>query len=248
MAYTYKPCPVPECEFREIFAKNSIYNTAKVLHTSQWLVQEWVKEFKIVNPRMGSARNTELSVFQKDVLFGSMLGDGCIAKTKETCYYTETHGKDQIGYLLWKKEVLSSIVGKSFRELSDGRALFSTKTNNYLVKLRKQFYDGSGKIKLPKILRLNALILAVWYCDDGYYNAKDDTHFLYTCSFTEQENYRLVRALKMRFGLEFSVQRKRDKKYNKTYYYLYLSQYDNKKFRDIVCPYMVCSCMQYKLP
>lgn len=111
----------------------------------------------------------------KQVLIGSLLGDGSLSKTTtKNPKFSEEHNLKQKNYLLWKKKILEKEfdVKISFRKKRKFICLYS-KTYHILVKYYNLFYpDKKGTKFIPiKVLReLKPLGLAVWYLDDGNYN------------------------------------------------------------------------------
>lgn len=253
MAYRYKPCPYSKEEFEKMIEGKNIRQSALTIGVTQKRISDWMDDFKI--PKLqGSAKNIELTDYQKQVIYGSLLGDGSLSKTKNTVYYTETHSSKQLDYLLWKKEVLKEIVGKSFRYLEDSDTyVFSTKTNKYLQEIFSKFYVENGRKKvrtLPKDLydNLTPLSLAILYMDDGYLGGRNKNQaFIYTSGYTLEENERFSKILWEKFGIESNVIVKKDNKRNKEYPYIYIKTTSFEGFIEVIRPHIIPN-LSYKLP
>jgi LAGLIDADG DNA endonuclease family len=156
-----------------------------------------------------------LSQGQRDVLTGTLLGDGCIAKHGR---HHRLHVKHKLAH-----EALAMLKYEAFREfismaphhfdqrLKGGKhpcVQFATRTHPVFTKWRSRFYVGRRKIVPADIARdLTPLALAVWLMDDGaadYAGITFQTH-----SFGYAGSNRLAAALQNRYGLEVSLRRNR---------------------------------------
>ena len=104
----------------------------------------------------------------RQVLMGSMLGDGCITKSKNSAAYHfyEGHGPNQRDYVLWKKDHFSIFEPTAYKNT------ITTPVHAIFTKLRGAFYHSSGGdkqfIPIEIIDQLDLLGLMIWYLDDGY--------------------------------------------------------------------------------
>jgi len=88
-------------------------------------VSGWARKLNI--PRRTSIyldNNLELSEKQKEILIGSLLGDGSLNKikpnTKCQSHFEESHSLDQLGWLKWKHEILLPLSSKIFYKKNKG--------------------------------------------------------------------------------------------------------------------------------
>lgn len=109
-------------------------------------------------------------VFQ--IIIGSMLGDGCISKSKDCANYTfcEGHGIKQYDYLEWKFNKLASLFP---RWSSRKNPLIYTPHHPMFTKLRDDFYPlrskcRKGIIPMDLVSKIDLFGLMIWYLDDGY--------------------------------------------------------------------------------
>ena len=136
----------------------------------------------------------------KQVLLGSLLGDGYLSKSSKNASYVESHSPKQKGYLLWKVNILNEFFRVKTRFTNNGpkyyKYILSTNYSVILTELHNLFYIKSVlpnrkwiNIVNPVILgQLTPLGLAVWYCDDGTYCVRDGSCGLSTQGFTYEEN------------------------------------------------------------
>lgn len=113
----------------------------------------------------------KLSQVQKEVLDGTMLGDGSIsvARGRVNSGLKFTHSFKQKEWALRKLSVFENFV-PTHRDSTtkDGYDVVSCQTaiTPEMKNERKRWYDGGSKI-VPDDLKLSFLTMAVWYMDDG---------------------------------------------------------------------------------
>jgi len=120
-----------------------------------------------------------LSREAKDIIIGSMLGDGHIAKGG---YFAEKHSPKQLDYLKWKASYLPEITTEkswAYYDSIDKRSgnlikthCFRTVTHSWIIEMEKLFYknvDGRRIKVVPDLIAefMNEKILAIWFMDDG---------------------------------------------------------------------------------
>lgn len=128
---------------------------------------------------------------QKDVLIGTIIGDGCLFTGGGINYRLNlAHSNKQKDYFMFKFEILKDIVrskprerewvdkrtGKTYREIR-----FQSKTHPIFTKFYNSFYKSGKKIiNYEQIKDRGELCLAIKFFDDGskhnngYYIAMDD--------------------------------------------------------------------------
>lgn len=185
----------------------------------------------------------------KQVLFGSLLGDGCIAN--ETIWvksrFTETHSIKQKNYLFWKKNILKRQFAFGADGLDDKHISIRTRGYNIFTKLRKLFYLNGRKTVNKEILeQLDLLGLVVWYCDDGTYFFQNRNLNIYTYDFDYREHLLIQRFLKKKWAIDCKLCFDSRKKW-----YINLNGANAKKFLRLINPifehYDIPRCMHYKL-
>lgn len=200
---------------------------------------------------MKNHKDLEMGNDLKQLLIGSLLGDGCFcsvgSKTKNMCL-SIAHSEKQKEYLEYKWEILnkynlvSPIVEyhvnnkRYLHELVGYR--FKSRLHPIFTNIRLKYYDSNGHKRIFEefVKDIDALGLAIWYMDDGY--VTKNSCILSTCSFTLEEQLLLANILLNKFDLHFTVG-KHDNS-------MYLQAKDFPKFVELIKDYIIPS-MQYKL-
>jgi 16S rRNA G966 N2-methylase RsmD len=194
----------------------------------------------------------DLTDRQKSIIFGSLLGDGCIKNaSKERRCFSVSHSDKQKDYLYWTYEELKNICP------SDPKKYVSPKgyiTYSLLTENRKDLFNYREKIYTPKkkvnewwISKLDVLSVAIWYMDDGYLSRVNNSRNEYgfaTNSFDEDEHILLQNFLQD-LGIETSIRcisRKSGMQRN-----LMVCDSSFDAFTDLLSPHIINS-MKYKIP
>jgi recombination protein RecA len=187
-----------------------------------------------------NARATPLTGLQRDLVIGSLLGDGYLMPTTAGCCFRVSHGQQQRQYMDWKFGIISDYVRTAPRTC--GRSYyFRTVTHPDFAGLRQSFYSHAVKGVPADLMgrEMTAFGLAVWFMDDG--TADRNQVRINTQSFSYEENLMLVEFLHAKFGLAVTINKDKDR------HRLRLSAKDMDRFVDLVAPFVIPS-MQYKLP
>ena len=170
------------------------------------------------------ANEVPLSQEAKDVIIGSLLGDGRVGPDGA---FREKHSEKQVKYLEWKSDALKPIISKkgynaytSVDERSGTRIYgvsIRTIAHSFLYEMRNKFYKliNNEWIKIiPDNIEelLNEKVLAIWFMDDGctdwgyrrgikkYANQKPQCKISTQC-FTKEEVERLQIVLENKWQL-----------------------------------------------
>jgi hypothetical protein len=194
---------------------------------------------------------TRLSIGEKNILIGTILGDAHVRKMKQGSRIEFVYSERQKEYLFWKYEQLKNWCGTEphLVKINDSRYgktyhqwRFSTRTHHAFEELRKLFYRRKTKVVPRNISRIlkSPLSLAVWFMDDG--GRRNDSYglFLNTLSFTKPEHELLRKCLKKNFGIESRIHWITDG------FRLYIPSSAAKKFCSIVYSQLISS-LRYKL-
>lgn len=149
------------------------------------------------------------TLFQKFLLYGSLLGDASLYP-KETIQIEQSHVHKE--YLFWLFQKLKSLTtGKqpSLVTRFDKRTLRESRsyqfyTRSLFRKWRFLFYHEKKK-KLPKDFEnnLDALALAIWFLDDGGRSSGIRSGaFLTVDSYTPDEITRIQETFLVNFGIQ----------------------------------------------
>ena len=169
-----------------------------------------------------------LSQEQKELIIGSLLGDGTmrLGKGAKNANFKVEHGLLQKDYVFWKYHKLKEFVftepKMSFRYEENGVKYpkswwFRTIRHPELTKIYNLFYKGNGYLTGKKIIPdslkkfLTPVALAVWIMDDGCFNKKAIDISTYSFSFQEIQKLRSI--LKEIYGINVSFYKDRAKGY-----------------------------------
>jgi recombination protein RecA len=176
---------------------------------------------------------------QKQLVYGSILGDGEIRSQKDgsCCQLRIDHGIKQKEYCFWKQQILNPWIGYSFiDEERYNRVGFDTIAMYELINLKKYKQDYIVPIEVLK--NFGVLALAISYMDDGTYrSAGKRGNGQATICCKKFKNREQIRDMyKNNFGLDCTINR---------FGFLFNSQ-NTKKLHEIISPYIHPS-MSYKL-
>ena len=178
---------------------------------------------------------------QKSIIIGSLLGDGYlrIVPGRENAFLEINHSISEKDYVDWKYQKLKNLV-KSPPKARKGKGKriayrFFTKKHPGITRLYQKFYRSKEKI-IPN-LKLNPLIMAVWFMDDGSKSYR--TYYLNTQRFDYQSQKKLIHMLK-ECGIDSLLNR------DKRYYRIRIRQNSAERFKELIRNYIIPS-MEYKL-
>jgi LAGLIDADG DNA endonuclease family len=157
---------------------------------------------------------------QNNLIIGSMLGDGHLRRKKEKHNTALNIARCQADYqyLEWEAKIVDNLfadVRIAKREYCDHRTgntyygcYFTTRALVVLNEYHTAWYKNKVKI-VPNDLKLNAEIIAIWFCDDGTITTSSSDNRLKmsfaTNSFTKDEVYFLRDLLDDRYNETFLV-------------------------------------------
>jgi hypothetical protein len=204
-----------------------------------------------------------LSMLTKQIILGSLLGDGSlkIAKNYKNARYSERHSLIQEEYLRWKyqqlKVELKGALSISQPEKASfskyGKIIYQSTTNENLTILHHLTHvQNQKKIKRRWLNNLEALALAIWWCDDGSLNVFKKQGVFCTDSFSYQEHKLLVRYLEVDWGIcckiiENPVKNKQKQRIRIDYRLRFSTFEDLKTFFRLILPFIPVPSMLYKI-
>ena len=151
----------------------------------------WKKYGKLIDRNKSRRNILEITAEQKEILFGTLLGDGNIQKVKNSYQGRTNHSKNQQKYCEYKQQLLQSLTydvkftTKTLKGYSKTyeQCYFCLRPNENLKELHVQFY-GNGKKDIPNSLELlTPRAMAIWFMDDGTASSKCSISIA-TCSFS----------------------------------------------------------------
>ena len=198
-------------------------------------------------------KTLKLSEFQRQVLIGTLLGDGCLeTQNRGRTYRLKIeHSMTQKDYVYWKYKVFKNFTlsePRIHKRMSYGSVrenyCFSTVSHGSLRFYCQQFYKN-GKKMMPKIIykMITPLALAVWFMDDGSIKSKQHRALvIHSQSFNKQDLLNIIEVLDKKYGIKLTLRKREDG----SGYVLYLLSKTVSKFIDLVKEYVLPS-MEYKL-
>ena len=200
-----------------------------------------------------------LSKEEKDILIGSLLGDGCLRVMGKTKFpaFSVSHSEKQKDYVFWKYEKLKRWVRtppwreeRTYHRDRSRKTIswrFQTLTNEVFSELHNTFYPNGKKIipeNIYSLLKDSPLVLAVWLMDDGNKNHK--AVFLNTQSFSFEEQQRLSVVLHDIYGFHVTVN-SHSKSNGVQLYRIRIDTDSTKRLRTIVKS-LILPQFYYKIP
>ena len=155
-----------------------------------------------------------LTQLQISIIVGSILGDGHlrIVSGRNNAFLELNHSYNAREYVDWKFKKLKNICASEPKKYKgNGNRIayrFWTRQHPELTELHKKFYKGRKKV-IPDDLKLDPVILSVWFMDDGSRCREYDV-YLNTQQFSMEDQGVLISKLKQ-LNLEATLNR--DKSY-----------------------------------
>jgi hypothetical protein len=190
---------------------------------------------------------TKLTRFQKEVLFGILLGDGSLQwnerKTKCRLRFTQKNES----YCFHVYTIFRNFVATPPKQnKKTGVWYWNTVQCEQFRFYRQQFYAADGKKKIPKLIHrwLTPRTIAYWYMDDGSIKEKKKSTAVRFCTdcFSYQDIQRIGRAFERVYQLKTSIVAQG------SFRRIGIAGGENgKRFGHLVAPYIFPS-MNYKIP
>lgn len=209
-----------------------------------------------------------LTQLQKDLIFGSLLGDGNLqtysnGRTWRYRAIQKSEHSEHKEYLLNKYEILKNLckaIPKE-NEILDKRTnklikrwSFNTLTNTSLKFFGNMFYRYDSnkqrwtkKVPLKIETFLNPRALAYFYMDDGALKWLGHSNAMRICTenFNLEDIYRVKNALKNLYNIDTKLTKKKLKNEEIRFRILILEKSSNS-FCELIKPYLI-ECMKYKV-
>ena len=203
---------------------------------------------------------TPLSKNVRDIILGSLLGDGSLAinpKYKNP-RFSFRHSIKQKEYFFWKVEMLKEISGESCYWLQgsgkkpDGwgtaKYRFQSKTLSSLTEIYNLTHKRVSGTKVCIIRKwlnqLSPLSLAIWWQDDGSLVSDSRQGVICTDGFSLEE----VEIIHQYFKKVLNIETKIGRVSNQEKYRIWIrSSEELKKFLRIIIPHVYVKSMLYKI-
>ena len=198
-----------------------------------------------LEPGTRIATGQGLSPLARDVVWGTLLGDGYLPL--QSSYLHFSHSAAQADYATFKADLLEELRPKicalTVAAVAGGPKVYPvvhvrTLAHRALRMLRPEFYCPRKRVPPSLAGRLNDRMLAVWFMDDGYTRVRPGRKPLAeiaTCCFSESD-LEVLLAEFVRIGLAAKAARGR----------LYFDAVTTRTLAERIAPYVPAS-MRYKL-
>ena len=184
-----------------------------------------------------------LTQLQRSIIIGSLLGDGYlrIVPRGYKAFLQINHSYSQKEYVDWTFEMLKSICksGPNVRN-GNGRRIayrFTTRQMPEITELFQLFY-ANGKKQIPNNLKLDPIMLAVWFMDDGNKCGTSSVYFN-TQQFNALDQEKCMKMLS-ELGIESGLNK------DKEYFRVRIKASSMQKLFSLVSPHIIPS-MTYKM-
>lgn len=156
-------------------------------------------------PRRSDSHNHRFTHDQKAIVVGTVLGDGCLAKSPGGANYSLriNHSPKQREYILWLQKALEPF-SKPLRESSSLIQLYIS-THPWLTSLRAMAYNNRQKVVSPLLLAQSpnpCLTTAILIMDDGNFNKNVGNITIAVHGFDQESQHRLLFWLKTMLDVE----------------------------------------------
>ena len=243
-------------EFVDLYAKLGQNKMAEMFGCSKMAISTLRKKYGIgsISKSQRHRRSyPSLTSTQKEVLIGSLLGDGAISKSNALGSYRfyEYHCEKQLGYLEWKHAVLfpfSKKINRGESQMESGNVAvgykFVTCLHPVFQESYEMFYKPDGKYPdLSVVENLSPLSLAIWYMDDGSLGSGNlgfRREWSIATKYPKELLDKIVRILNERFSLSASILWLPSSK-------IFLIESKTQSLFDVILPH-VRPEMAYKVP
>ena len=199
------------------------------------------------------ARLPELTTFQKEIIDGSLLGDGYISGkghgnnwfAKEQCFASKEYinwvydSMKPYSYRVYHKEMPNSFRKSPNYGIMLKSCRFSAYPHPVFTELRQKWYPNGKKI-VPKDLKLTPLMMAVWFCDDGSLNAEKRYAVFCTNGF-DLDSVEYLRSGFSEYNIKTTINLQKGKPI------IRIASVSLNVLIDLIRPFVIWDCMQYKI-
>lgn len=184
-----------------------------------------------------------LTQLQKSLIIGCILGDGYLRRMpkRKNAFLEVNHSLKAKEYVDWKYSVLKNICRSApqKRKIDSQRLAyrFFTIAHPEITRLYEKFYREGRKV-IPSEIKLDPVILAVWYMDDGSKTKKKDV-YLNSQQFSFKDQRRLLHLLRL-IGIRARINK------DKKYFRIRIYKESIPRFISLIKPFIIPS-MRYKI-
>jgi len=239
-SYSSKLDKVKEVLIKLVNEGYSDYRLEQIFNINYNTIFNYRKKYGILKEDLRPNKAIELTQFQKEVLLGTLLGDGSMrfGKDQKSPLVIIEHGKKQRPYVKHKSEVFASL-NANYKEykrktVDERTGIFYESgvcfipSNPEFVPIYHSFYkDKIKKIPFDLLNNFTAVSLAYLFMDDGS-KAKSGYNIALN-AFNIEELTKFSSFLLLKFNIQSSVN---------TTGTLYIKAESKDLFKSLVLPYM----------
>jgi len=213
---------------------------------SKRVIEKWCTEKHRIT-QIFRKENKPLSDIQKDLIIGSMLGDGHIDKRETQPLFIVSHAKNQKDYLYYKYKILKDFCNipptKKIGELQTfcggDKEFLSQDSYRISTRIQDCFIPYREMSIIELLNNLNSFSFSIWMLDDGC--RQESNWDLCIARFNHKEKDYAIKTLKEKFNINTRL--KKDDRY------LFFPAVDSRKIDEIIKENIPneLDIMQYKI-
>lgn len=206
---------------------------------SRW-VRDWGLDYEQL--KYGDAK---LTTIQKDLILGSLLGDGCILAKVQRFQLGQKYTRKE--YVKWAYDTLRPFSIKFYSDTPKGRFAHCpswrmyTCAHSIFKTMRSEWYVGKQKV-VPNTIGLNENILLHWYLHDGHNHQTRRSISFSTDCFRIQDVEFLIQILQRDLNIVASLSYNSKKQPR-----IYIGAYEYEKVIHLLKPLVAWECFAYKV-
>lgn len=208
---------------------------AKEANSSKRVIEKWCAEIHKLTQKYRQ-KHKQLNDVQKDLLIGSLLGDGHIDRRETQPIFIVSHAENQKDYLYWKYNIMKDFLNTPPTYYKESMHSFGT-DKEYLCqpqyrmssRIHDCFIPYREMSKHDLISQLNEFSLSVFALDDGYRG--ESNWEICLADIPLEDRYYFVDIMKSRFGLDGFVE-------NYDNRYMKFTSIASRKLDDIILSLM----------
>lgn len=183
---------------------------AKEANCSKRVIIKWCSERHNLNTHT-IKKFMILNNEQKNLVIGSLLGDGHIDKREGQSMFIVSHAENQKDYLYWKYNIFKDYCNKEPRFIKgllrekNGKCYTCQNQYRFITKIIDDLDKYKKMSKKELISELNEFSLCIYLLDDGF--RSESNWSLCIASLNEKEKEYLINTLKDKFKLEAHLEK-----------------------------------------
>jgi len=187
---------------------------AKEASCSKRVIEKWCCEIHRLTQEYRQVHK-QLNEKQKDLIIGSMLGDGHIDKRETQPIFIVVHAEDQKDYLYYKYELLKDFCNipptkqKAGYSPFNGKLYWCQATYRTCTRIQDCLLDYRGKSYTYLLNMINEFSFSIWMLDDGYRSRSNWE--LCVAEYMQEDIDLALNIFKNRFNI--NAKQKKDKRY-----------------------------------